>query len=182
MEGMEKISRFIISGCLCVLFLLFLQSCKSHDFFHQVAKNRKYTNKLYKKYLKTYGNASWIDPESTFSVLWYYDNNKIHITRIRRAKIMSTSVYDCEPNSVINIREYKKGCYMECIDADGFESSFYDTETDSLYRINVCLDIDELISKETDCPVLKELREYIIKYKLWERSSWENEDGKTCKR
>ena len=167
-EGMEKISRFIISGCLCVLFLLFLQSCKSHDFFHQVAKNRKYTNKLYKKYLKTYGNASVIDTEGNFSVLWYYDNNKIHITEIGRAKIDSTTEYDCDSNSVINIRDFKRGCYPECLDADGFKSSFYDAKTDSLYEIDVCLNICELKSKETDCPVIKQLREHIIKYKLWE--------------
>ena len=168
MENMEKISRFIISGCLCVVLLLLLQSCKSHDFFHQVAKNRKYTNKLYKKYLKTYGNASMIDPEGTSSVLWYYDKNKIYITDINRAKIASKKEYNCNSDSVINIRKFKRGCYSECIDAEGFKSSFYDVKEDSLYEIYVCLDICELKSKETDCPVIKQLREHIIKYKLWE--------------
>jgi len=113
MENMEKISRFIICGCLWILFLLLLQSCRTHDFFHQVAKNRKYANKVYKKYLKTYGNASMIAPEGTSSVLWYYDKNKIHITDINRAKIASKKEYNCNSDSVINIRKFNPNRSLE---------------------------------------------------------------------
>ena len=107
-----------------------------------------------------------IDPEGNFSVIWYYKNKRIYITRILKSKIVSTEDYRCD--TILNIKEYKEECYPETIDAEGFMSSYYDENIDSLYSIYICLDVTNLKLKGSSCPVLKELREHIIKYKLWD--------------
>ena len=164
MDSMEKIGRIkIILSCL--LLLLPIAKCSAYDFFRQVNKNHKYSKRVYRNYLKKYGNASMILTEGTYSVIWYNDNNMIHITRISRTRIISREEYYCD--IILNIKEYERECYMESLDADLFESSFYDIKTDSLHEIGVCLDINVLKSNGTDCPVLKELRDIVIKYKMW---------------
>lgn len=165
MESMEKISRFkIVFYCLLTFFSI--TSCISHNFENQINKNHRYSKKIYNKYLKEYGNASMIITEGNFSIIWYYQNNAIHITRVKKSKISANQEYECD--NMINIKDYKLGCYTESLDAELFLSSLYDIETDSLYEVGVCLVIDELKCKETACPVIKELRNHIIKYKLWE--------------
>ena len=146
----------------------------------QIDKNHKYSQKIYDRYLKEHGNASMIEPEGTFSVIWYYKDKKIYVTNISCRKISSTKEYDCD--SVLDIKKYKRGCYPESIDADGFTSSFYDKEADSLYTIWIGLMVDELKTKGSDCPFMKDLREHIIKYKLyeakavkiWKEDHWED--------
>ena len=168
---MEKTFRFksIIQGYIIIVLLLSLVSCKTNNFWRQVDKNRTFANKIYDKYLKAYGNVSMIDPEGNFSVIWYYKDNRIYITRILKSKIVSTEDYRCD--TILNIKEYKEECYLEPIDADGFKSSYYDENIDSLYNINIGLDVTALKLKGSSCPVLKELREHIIRYKLWEFDS-----------
>lgn len=164
---MRKNSKIIIAFCL--FFCLLVTSCRTKDFMKQIDKNHKYSQKIYDRYLKEHGNASMIEPEGTFSVIWYYKDKKIYVTNISRRKISSTKEYDCD--SVLNIKEIKeheKKHFIEVLDADMFQSSFYDTETDSLYKIEICLDVTDLKSKGSDSPFLKELREHIIKYKLWD--------------
>ena len=75
---------------------------------------------------------------------------------------MSQVEYSCD--SIIDIRKYERGCYPESLDGMGFDSSFYDEDKDSVYKISVSLDLMELKSKGSDCPVLKELRSLILKY------------------
>ena len=159
---MRKNSKIIIAFCL--FFCLLVTSCKTKDFMKQIDKNHKYSQKIYDRYLKEHGNASMIEPEGTFSVIWYYKDKKIYVTNISRTKISSTKEYDCD--SVLDIKKYKRGCYPESIDADGFTSSFYDKEADSLYTIWIGLMVDELKTKGSDCPFMKDLREHIIKYKI----------------
>ena len=150
----------------CMFFCLLVISCRTKDFMKQIDKNHKYTQKIYDRYLKEHGNVSTIEPEGDFSVVWYYKDKKIYVTRISRAKISSKEEYDCD--SVLDIKKHEKGCYPESIDADGFTSSFYDTDTDSIYSIWIGLMVDDLKSKGSDCPFMNDLREHIIKYKLWE--------------
>ena len=107
-----------------------------------------------------------IDPEGNFSVIWSYKNKRIYITRILKSKIVSTEDYPCD--TILNIKEYKKECYLQTIDAEGFKSSYYDEKIDSLFNIYICLDITNLKLKGSSCPVLKELREHIIRYQLWD--------------
>ena len=168
MGKMEKTYRFksIIIGSLIIVLLLSLVSCGTNKFWRQVAQNRTYANRIYDKYLKAYGNVSMIDPEGNFSVIWYYNNKRIYITRILKSKIVSTEDYRCD--TILNIKEYKKDCYLQTIDAEGFKSSYYDENIDSLYNIYICLDVTDLKLKGSSCPVLKELRELIIRYKLCE--------------
>lgn len=175
---MRKNSKIIIAFCL--FFCLLVTSCRTKDFMKQIDKNHKYSQKIYDRYLKEHGNASMIEPEGTFSVIWYYKDKKIYVTNISRRKISSTKEYDCD--SVLDIKKYKRGCYPESIDADGFTSSFYDKEADSLYTIWIGLMVDELKRKGSDCPFMKDLREHIIKYKLyeakavkiWKEDHWED--------
>ena len=161
-KDMRKNSKIIIAFCL--FFCLLVTSCKTKDFMKQIDKYHKYSQKIYDRYLKEHGNASMIEPEGTFSVIWYYKDKKIYVTNISRRKISSTKEYDCD--SVLDIKKYKRGCYPESIDADGFTSSFYDKEADSLYTIWIGLMVDELKTKGSDCPFMKDLREHIIKYKI----------------
>ena len=170
-ERMEKISRFIGLVCLCFLFFSFLQSCKSHDFIKIENKVAKYSERVYVKRLKKYGNASMINPEGWSSDVWYYDNNKIHIEHIarrgRRIKITSKREYDCD--SLIDIKEYKESCFHKCEDISTLlRSSMYDAETDSVYELFVMLDMDKLVLNGHDSLLVKKLREHIIKYNLWE--------------
>ena len=148
------------------MLLLSLVSCGTNKFWRQVAQNRTYANRIYDKYLKAYGNVSMIDPEGNFSVIWYYKNKRIYITRILKSEIVSTEDYRCD--TILNIKEYQKECYPEVIDAEGFKSSYYDENIDSLYIIYIGLDVTNLKLKGSSCPVLKELREHIIRYKLWD--------------
>ncbi len=159
---MRKNSKIIIA--FCMFFCLLVISCRTKDFMKQIDKNHKYTQKIYDRYLKEHGNVSTIEPEGNFSVVWYYKDKKIYITHISRAKISSKEEYDCD--SVLDIKKYKSGCFPESIDADGFTSSFYDKEADSLYTIWIGLMVDELKTKGSDCPFMKDLREHIIKYKI----------------
>ena len=147
MGTMEKTFRFksIIQGYIIIVLLLSLISCGTSYFERQVAQNRTYANRIYDKYLKAYGNVSMIDPEGNFSVIWYYNNKRIYITRILKSKIVSTEDYRCD--TILNIKEYKKDCYLQTIDAE---------------------DVTNLKLKGSSCPVLKELREHIIRYKLWD--------------
>lgn len=140
-------------------------SCGANKFYTQVNKNRKFATKVYNNYLKSFGNVSMIDPEGNFSVIWYYANNKINVTNIARSKIVSVRDYNCD--SILNIDKYQYGCYPEAIDGDGFQSSYYDAERDSLCEIWIGLDVDKLKSNETDCPFIKDLRNHIIKYNLY---------------
>ena len=170
MENMEKISRFIICGCLWILFLLLLQSCKSHDFIKIENKVAEYSERVYVKRLKKYGNASMINPEGWSSDVWFYDKNKIHIEHIarrgRRIKITSKREYDCD--SLIDIKEYKESCFHKCEDISTLlRSSMYDAETDSVYELFVMLDMDKLVLNGHDSLLVKKLREHIIKYDLW---------------
>lgn len=160
---MEKISRFVVIRCVCVIVLSLCVSCH-HSFYHQVKMNHKFSKRIYKQYLNKYGNASMLSPMGNFSVVWYYQNERIHIIDIKRGKIFSQREFQCD--SIPDIKKYKFGCYPECLDAYVFESSLYDKSTDSLYHIDVCLDIHTLMETGSDCPVIKELREHIIKYKL----------------
>ena len=91
------------------------------------------------------------------------------VSIILKSKIVSTEDYRCD--TILNIKEYKEECYPEPIDADGFKSSYYDENIDSLFNINIGLDVTALKLKGSSCPVLKELREHIIRYKLWEFDS-----------
>ena len=168
METMEKTFRFksITLGYIIIVLLISLVSCRTNDFWRQVAQNRKYSNRIYDKYLKAYGNAYMIVPEGNCSVIWYYKNERIYITRILKSKIDSTKDYPCD--TILNIKEYKDGCYLQAIDAQGFKASYYDENIDSLYNIYICLDVSNLKLKGSGCPVLKELREHIIRYKLWD--------------
>ena len=163
MEKMEKICRVII---VMTIFCALLISCGSNNFYTQVRKNRKFAMKIYNNYLDSYGNASMIDPEGNFSVVWYYANNKIYITDITRSKIITKKEYDC--NTPLNIDRYEKNCYPNVLDGEGFLASYYNTETDSIHKIWIGLDIDRLKAEGCDCEFLKELRNHIIKYKLWE--------------
>jgi hypothetical protein len=167
MGTMEKTFRLksIILGYIIIVLLLSLVSCGTNKFWRQVAQNRTYANRIYDKYLKAYGNVSMIDPEGNFSVIWYYKNKRIYITRILKSEIVSTEDYRCD--TILNIKEYQKECYPEVIDAEGFKSSYYDENIDSLYIIYIGLDVTNLKLKGSSCPVLKELREHIIRYKLW---------------
>ena len=151
---MEKISKSKIM-CCCLLSFFSIANCRASDFWCQVTKNHEYSKKTFRNYLKKYGNASMILTEGTYSVIWYYDNNMIHITRIGRTKITSREEYYCD--TILNIKEYKRGCYIESLDSDLFESSFYDAKTDSLFEIGVCLDVNKLKSKGTNCPILRDL-------------------------
>lgn len=162
---MKKI-RWIIIVCFSLLMMVSFTSCKTQDFMHQVNKTYKCSKKVYNRNLKKYGNASMIMPFGHFSVVWYYDNNKIYVTRIRRTKILPVQEYDCE--LALDIKDYNPECYPEALDADLFRSSFRDIETDSLYDISVCLEVRKLEREGSDCPLLKELRDQIIKYKLME--------------
>ena len=152
-----------------MFFLLSGISCGTNNFWRQVNRNQKYSQKIYDRYLKEHGNVSMIEPEGNFSVIWYYSDKKIYVTHISRAKISSTEEYDCDSAlNIKEIKEYEKKHFLEVLDADIFQSSFYDTETDSLYKIEICLDVTDLKSKGSDSPFLNELREHIIKYKLWD--------------
>jgi len=68
---------------------------------------------------------------------------------------------------MLNIKEYTKGCYPEAMDAEGFRSSVRDAKTDSIQEIYVCLVVDDLISKGSDCPTMGLLRDHILRYNLW---------------
>ena len=96
---MRKNSKIIIAFCL--FFCLLVTSCRTKDFMKQIDKNHKYSQKIYDRYLKEHGNASMIEPEGTFSVIWYYKDKKIYVTNISRTKISSTKEYDCD--SVLDI-------------------------------------------------------------------------------
>ena len=76
-----------------------------------------------------------IDPEGNFSVIWYYKNKRIYITRILKSEIVSTEDYRCD--TILNIKGYQKECYPEAIDAEEFKSSYYDENIDSLYNIYI---------------------------------------------
>ena len=159
-----SISRFITTVCLIIIFFMSLLGCGTNNFMKQIDKNHKYSQKIYDRYLKEHGNVSMIEPEGDFSVIWYYKDKKIYVTHISRAKISSTEEYYCD--SVLDIKKYKSGCFPESIDADGFNSSFYDKTKDSLYNIFIGFDVNDLKSKGSDCPLIKDLRNHIIKYKL----------------
>ena len=168
METMEKTFRFkpITLGYIIIVLLLSLVSCRTNDFWRQVAQNQKYSNRIYDKFLKVYGNAYMIEPEGNWSVIWYYNNERIYFTEILKSKIVSTKDYPCD--TILNIKEYKDGCYLETLDAQALKASYYDEKIDSLYNIYICLDVTDLKLKGSSCPVLKELRELIIRYKLWD--------------
>ena len=163
MKYFEMIRKLAICRCVCVVSLCLCISCKA-GFYAQVKKNQKVSTKIYNKYLNEYDNVSMLSSMGNFSVIWYYSNGKIHITEIKSAKISSQREYSCD--SILNIKSFNQECYPECIDAGEFESSLYDKKADSLYHINVCLDIRDLMTNGTDCPVLRGLREHILKYKL----------------
>lgn len=165
MNNLNKISRLVISRCVFIIFLCLCSGCHT-SFYSQVKKNQKFSTRIYKKYLNEYDNVSMLSSIGNSSVIWYYSNGKINITDIKKAKIFSVREFSCD--SILNIKDYKQECFNECLDAEGFESSFYDKKTDSLYHVYICLDIRNLMINGSDCPVAKELREHIIKYKLRE--------------
>ncbi len=62
-----------------------------------------------------------------------------------------------------------KECYPEWSGSECFKSAYYDAEKDSVYESKIWLNVDTLKQNGTDCPVLKELRDIVIKYNMWER-------------
>lgn len=148
-----------------LLGAILLSSCASTSFNRSIAKNVNFSEKLYRQYLSTYGNASMLEPEGNFSVVWYYDKGRIFVTHICNAKISFYEDYECA--SMLNIKEYTKGCFPESLDAEGFKSSFRDAATDSIQEIYVCLEVARLISNGSECPIMGTLRNHIKKYNLW---------------
>ena len=61
----------------------------------------KSAEKLYNRILKKFGNATMLLPEGSFALVWYYSNQKIHITTIRWRKKSIDREYNCD--SVLNI-------------------------------------------------------------------------------
>jgi len=174
----NKTSRILI---ICSAIVLLLSSCASNRFYRIVARNNDYSRKIYDRYLDTYGNASMLEPEGNFSRVWYYHEGRIYVTNIVNAK--TTSIEDFECPSMLNIKEYTKGCYPEALDAEGFGSSVRDAKTDSIQEIYVCLVVDDLISKGSDCPTMGQLRDHILRYNLWPMTNYLSElSGSTITR
>lgn len=172
---MEKIRRLII---ICCLFLLLfpLAGCKPLSWYKIEAKVWNSAKKLFNRTLKKYGNASMLLPDGNYALVWYYSNQKIHITNIIWKRKLIVREYDCD--STLNIKEFNPECLPERKDFEPdyhlypsynvyFVSSFMDAETDSLYKVDEFFDVEYLLRKGSDCPVFNQLREHIIKYQLW---------------
>lgn len=165
MESMEKIGWLKIIICHLII-LVILIGCKTVDFYKIDVNVGKSVDKLYNQYLKKYGNATKLDSEGNFAFVWYYDKNKIYITKIIWKKKPIFREYDCE--TPLDIKNFKQGSNPPMSVEWRFESSLWDAKNDSLYCIFEYLDVDELITYGSDRPVLKELRDQLIKYHLRE--------------
>ena len=164
MENLVKISRIVILSLM--LLLTTSASCKTLDLYLIDCKIWKQSNKLFKRYLRRHGNASMIEPTGNFSLVWYYENNKLYLTKIIWKKKNIKRVYDCD--KYYNPKDYEKGCYPEWSGRECFKTSFLETENDSVYEAEIWLNVDTLKQNGTDCPVLKELRDIVIMNKMWE--------------
>lgn len=158
----KKIGRSLVRECFWILLFLVLTSCAT-NIYRVTDRTIRYSQRIYDQSLEKYGNASMLSPSfGNCTVVWYFYNDTIKIIRIGNTKIMSQ--VECSCDSIIDIRKYERGCYPESLDGMGFDSSFYDEDKDSVYKISVSLDLMELKSKGSDCPVLNELRSLILKY------------------
>lgn len=168
MENMVEISKFKIIIISFLMLFTTAARCRTLTLYSIDNKIWKQSNRLYNRYLRKYGNASMIDPTGTLALVWYYENNKIHITKIMWKKKNIKYVYDCD--SYYSPKDYEKDCYPEWSGRECFKSAYTDVENDSIYETEIWLNIDTLKQNGTDCPVLKELRDIVIKYKMWERT------------